>query len=500
MAIDQVSKPEAAGSDTGARHWYVLAVVSIAQLMTMLDVSVVNVALPSAQADLGFGTDARQWVITAYALAFGSLLLLGGRVGDLFGRRRVFLISLVAFAAASALGGAAPSFAVLVIARAIQGVAAAMLAPAALGTLITIYTDDGDRGKVFGVFAAVTMGGGAVGLVLGGVLTEYLSWRWCMYVNVVFAAFAYLGATACLPRVGSAVRARVDIVGAALATLGLFALVFGLARAATDGWSSVITIGSLVIGGVLLACFMLAERMIAQPLLPLRVISERARATAFTTAAIGGIAMFGLFLFLTYYLQLVKGFSPVQSGLVFLPLIVCIAASSNFTNIVLLPRFGPRVVITCGMAVAFLGLAYLTRLHIHSSYATDVLPALIVVGLAQGAVMAPSMNVATAGVQPKDAGVASALVNTMTQVGGSIGTAVMSTIAATATNAYLSSHPHLNAAATTHGYTVVFSAAALVFAAGGVLALAFFPSKARLKAIREAVAEPEKTAAERRSA
>jgi EmrB/QacA subfamily drug resistance transporter len=405
----------------------------------------------------------------------------------------------VVFALASALGGAAPSFAVLVIARAIQGAAAAMLAPAALGTLITTYSGENDRGKAFGVFAAVTMGGGGVGLVLGGVLTEYLSWRWCMYVNVVIAAAALFGGLEYLPRAKSAVRAQMDFIGAALASLGLFALVFGLSRAETDGWGSAVTIVSLVLGGVLLVSFVLTERKVAQPLLPLRVVTDRARATAFTTAAIGGVAMFGLFLFLTYYLQLVKGFSPVESGLGFIPLIACIAVSSNLTNIVLLPRFGPRVVITLGMTLAFLGLAYLSRLDVHSSYAAHVLPALIVVGLAQGAVMAPSMNTATAGVQPRDAGVASALVNMMTQVGGSIGTAVMSTIAATATSSYLSSHAHapgLSPAAATHGYTVVFSVAALVFAAGGILAVAFFPSKARLNALRESAAPPSPAAAE----
>jgi EmrB/QacA subfamily drug resistance transporter len=485
---------QTAGSRTNIRRWYVLAVVSIAQLMSMLDVSVVNVALPSAQADLGFGNDARQWVITAYALAFGSLLLLGGRVGDLFGRRRVFLTSLVAFALASALCGAAPSFAVLVVARALQGAAAAMLAPAALGILITTYTGQGDRGKAFGVFAAVTMGGGGVGLVLGGILTEYLSWRWCMYVNVVFAASAFSGGLAYVPRVRAVMQAKLDLIGAALASLGLFALVFGLSRAAASGWSSAVTIASLAIGAVLLLSFVLAERTIAQPLLPLRIVADRARATAFTTAAIGGIAMFGLFLFLTYYLQLIKGFSPLQSGLAFLPLIICIAVSSNVTNIVLLRRFGPRVVIACGMALAFLGLAYLSRLHVHSSYAANVLPTLIVVGLAQGAVMAPSMNTATAGVQPQDAGAAAALVNTMTQVGGSIGTAIMSTIAATVTSSYVSSHPHalgFERVAATHGYTVVFAVAALVFAAGGILAVAFFPSKARLEVLRGSIARPD---------
>jgi MFS family permease len=319
MTVEGTAERETASAPTGARHWFVLAVVSVAQLMAVLDVSVVNIALPSAQADLGFGDSARQWVITAYALAFGSLLLLGGRVGDLSGRRRVFLVSLVAFALASALGGAAPSLAVLVLARAVQGAAAAMLVPAALGTLITTYSGESERGKAFAVFGAVSMGGGAVGLILGGVLTEYLSWRWCMYVNVVFGAAAFFGALACLPDVKSAVRARIDLVGAALASLGLLGLVFGFSRAETDGWTSGATIGSLALGAVLLVSFVLAEQRVTQPLLPLRVVTDRSRATAFATVGIAGTATFGLFLFLTYYLQLVKGFSPLKSGLGFVP-------------------------------------------------------------------------------------------------------------------------------------------------------------------------------------
>jgi MFS family permease len=365
-------------------------------------------------------------------------------------------------------------------ARTVQGAAAAMLVPAALGTLITTYSGESERGRAFAVFGAVSMAGGAIGLILGGVLTEYLSWRWCMYVNVLFGAVALVGALAYLPDEKPA-HARIDLVDAARASIGLFALVFGFSRTQPDGWSSGITIGSLAIGVALLVSFVLAERNATQPLLLLRVVTDRSRATAFTAVGIASAAMFVVLLFLTYYLQLVKGFSPLKSGVAFLPLIVCIALSAAIANIVTLPRFGPRAVVTAGMALAFLGLAYLSRLDVHSSHAAGVLPALILVGLGNGSVIAPSMNTATAGVQTEDSGVASALVSVMQQVGGAIGAAVMTTIAVSATNSYTSSHPAVlrhNLAAATHGDAVMFRVTALVFAVGGLLAVAFFPSKA----------------------
>jgi EmrB/QacA subfamily drug resistance transporter len=478
-------------ANSSSRRWLVLVIVSVAQLMVVLDATIVNIALPSAQADLGFSDSQRQWVITAYALAFGSLLLFGGRVGDLVGRRRIFLIALVGFAAASALGGAAPSFGVLVTARALQGAAGAMLAPAALGTLVATFTDPRERGKAFGVFGSVAVGGGAVGLILGGVLTEYLSWRWCMYVNVLFAATAFVGALIHMSEVKPSIRPRIDYIGTALAASGLFALVFGFSQAEIKSWSSPVTITSLIAGGVLLVAFVLVERVVPQPLLPLRVVADRSRGMAFAAVGIAGVAMFGLFLFMTYYLQVVKGLSPAMCGVAFLPMVACIMLSSNVSNIVTLPRFGPRIVITVGMTLGFVSLGYLSRLGVDSSYAGSVLPSLMGMGLAMGMVMAPSMNTATAGVQPQDSGVAAALVSTMQQVGGSVGTAVLSTVAASATASFASSH--LDATkfeAATHGYTVVFMTSSLIFAGGAVLAGILFPSKARLAAMRESVAHP----------
>jgi MFS family permease len=309
-----------------------------------------------------------------------------------------------------------------------------------------------------------------------------------MYVNVLFAAAAFAGAMIYMTEVKPALRPRIDIIGTVLAAIGLFGVVFGFSQAEIDGWGSTVTITSLIVGGVFLVAFVLAERVVAHPLLPLRVVADRSRGMAFAAVGIAGLAMFGLFLFLTYYLQVVKGFSPVMSGLAFLPMIGCVMISSNTANIVTLPRFGPRIVITVGMVLGFLGLGYLSRLDVHSSYVGGVLPALILMGLAMGMVMAPSMNTATAGVQPQDSGVAAALVSTMQQVGGSIGTAVLSTIAASVTTSYAHSHTGASAfASATHGYTVVFLTSALIFAAGSVLAAVFFPSKARLAAMRESV-------------
>ena len=375
MASTGIAEQKAAEARGGSDHrWLVLVVVSIAQLMVVLDATVVNIALPSAQADLGFSDGQRQWIVTAYALAFGSLLLLGGRVGDLVGRKRIFLIALVAFAAASALGGAAPSFTILVIARALQGVAGAMLAPAALGTLVTTFRDPRDRGKAFGVFGTVAVGGGAVGLIVGGVLTQYLSWRWCMYVNVLFAAAAFIGALVYMTEAKPPARPHIDLVGTVLAAFGLFGLVFGFSQAETAGWGSLQTIVALAVGAALLVAFVRAESRVSHPLLPLRVVADRSRAMAFAAVGIAGLAMFGLFLFLTYYLQLVLHFSPVTSGLAFLPMIACVMISSNTSNIITLPRFGPRIVITVGMVLGFLGLGYLSRIDVHSSYATGILP------------------------------------------------------------------------------------------------------------------------------
>jgi EmrB/QacA subfamily drug resistance transporter len=487
--------PAAAGRPAAPadRRWLVLVIVAIAQLMVVLDGTIVNIALPSAQRALGFPNSDRQWVVTAYALAFGSLLLVGGRLGDMFSRKWVFITGLAGFALASALGGAAVSFGTLVAARALQGAFGAILAPSALGTLVSTFQDPRERGRAFGVFGSVAAGGGAVGLILGGALTQYLSWRYTLYVNLVFAVVAIAGALAYIRGTRPATRPRMDWPGAILACAGLFLVVFGFSHAETAGWTAALTIGSLVAGVVVLAGFVLAEQRVRHPLLPLHVILDRTRGGAYVAVFLSGIAIFGVFLFLTYYMQLIKGDSPFTTGLLFLPLIGCILISSNLSSIVLLPKAGPRVLIASGMLLGVIGMIYLTRLSATSSYLSGILPALLIMGLAFGLIFAPAINTATAGVQREDSGVASALVNTMQQVGGSIGTSALSTIALTATTSYLVAHhtgPLAQATAAVHGYTLAFTVSAGLFVLGVILAVALLPSRRRLEELRNEVATP----------
>ena len=475
------------------RRWLVLVVVAIAQLMVVLDSTIVNIALPSAQRALGFANSDRQWVVTAYALAFGSLLLVGGRLGDMFSRKWVFITGLAGFALASALGGAAVSFGMLVAARALQGAFGAILAPSALGTLVSSFQDPRERGRAFGVFGSVAAGGGAVGLILGGALTQYLSWRYTLYVNLVFAAIAITGALVFIRSTRPATRPRMDWPGAILACAGLFLIVFGFSHAETAGWTAPLTIGSLVVGVLVLAGFVLAEARVSHPLLPLHVILDRTRGGAYVAVFLSGIAIFGVFLFLTYYMQLIKGFSPLNTGLLFLPLIGCILVSSNLSSIVLLPRVGPRALIASGMLLGVIGMIYLTRLTVTSSYLSGVLPALLVMGLGFGMIFAPAINTATAGVRREDSGVASALVNTMQQVGGSIGTSALSTIALTATTSYLVAHHTgalAQAVAAVHGYTLAFAVSAGLFGLGVILAITLLPSRRRLEELRSEAAGP----------
>jgi EmrB/QacA subfamily drug resistance transporter len=474
------------------RRWLVLVVVAIAQLMVVLDATIVNIALPSAQRALGFPNGDRQWVVTAYALAFGSLLLVGGRLGDMFSRKRVFIVGLIGFAIASAIGGAAGSFAVLVGARALQGAFGAILAPSALGTLVSTFRDPRERGRAFGVFGSVAAGGGGIGLILGGLLTQYLSWRWCLYVNLLFAAIAVAGALAYISTSRPHDRPRMDWPGSFLAGAGLFLIVYGFSHAETSGWGSSLTIGSLVLGPVLIAVFAAFERRSRHPLLPLRVIVDRTRGSSYLAVGITGIAIFGTFLFLTYYLQQIKGYHPLTTGLLFLPLILCILITSNLSSIVGLARVGPRVLIAAGMLLGTAGMAYLTQVTVTSSYAGGILPALIILGLGFGMIFAPAINTATFGVRREDSGVASALVNTMQQVGGSIGTSALSTVALTATASYLAAHhgaPLAPAIAATHGYTVAFTISAALLGFGSILTIVLLPSKRRLDELRSAAPE-----------
>jgi EmrB/QacA subfamily drug resistance transporter len=461
------------------RRWLILAVIGIAQLMVVLDATIVNIALPSAQEDLGFSDDLRQWVVTAYALAFGSLLLLGGRLGDLFGRKYTFIAGLLGFAAASALGGAAGSFGGLVAARAAQGAFGAVLAPSALALLTVTFADPAERGKAFGIFGAIAGGGAAIGLLLGGILTEVLSWRWCLYVNLLFALPAAIAAFRLLHNQANPDRPPIDVAGTLTATTGLFALVYGFSNSETNSWGHPVTIIMLSAAVVLLLAFVAIERRVAHPLLPLRIVTDRTRGGAYLAIGITGIAMFAVFLFMTYYLQLTKGFTPIQTGLAFLPMTFAIMATATSVNIRFLGRIGPRPLLTLGMLLGCAAMAFFAQIEVDSSYAASVLPGLLVMGVGMGCIFAPAFASATFGVARHDSGVASAMVNTMQQVGGSIGTALLSSIFASAVAAYAADHAPSAAAqqaAAVHGYTVAFWVAAGVFLVGAVVVATLVPS------------------------
>jgi EmrB/QacA subfamily drug resistance transporter len=456
-----------------SRRWLILGIVSLAQLMVVLDATVVNIALPTAQHDLGFSNADRQWVVTAYSLAFGSLLLLGGRLSDLFGRKRTLILGMVGFAAASALGGAATGVGMLLAGRAIQGAFGALLAPAALSTLTVTFTNPAERGRAFGVYGAIAGAGGAVGLLLGGILTEYLSWRWCLYVNVVFALVAVIAAVRVLRSDRRDPNVRLDLPGTVLVVVGLVCIVYGLSKAETDGWGAPVTIALLVAGVVLLALFVLVERRVAHPLLPLRIVLDRFRGGAYLGIGLSAVGLFGIFLFLTYYLQLNLRYSPVVTGLAFLPMIAALILSSTTSSGLLMPRVGPRILIPAGLIIAAGGLAILaSQLSPITSYAAVILPALLVMGLGLGVVFGCAINTSTYGAAASDAGVASAMVNTCQQVGGSIGTALLNTIAASALTSYLLTHGHSPAAiagATVHSYVVAFWVSAAIFAGAAVV-------------------------------
>jgi EmrB/QacA subfamily drug resistance transporter len=469
------TRAPAAESPAHPRRWWILAVLGIAQLMVVLDATVVTIALPTAQTDLAFSDNARQWIVTAYALAFGSLLLLGGRIADVIGRKWVFIAGLAGFALASAVGGAAVNVGMLIGARAVQGLFAALLAPAILSLLTTTFTEPLERAKAFGIFGAIAGAGASVGLLLGGLLTEYANWRWTMYVNLIFAAIALVGGYLLLQHSRAAERAKLDLPGTVVVSAGLFALVYGFSHADTDGWGNGLTIGLLVAAGVLLAAFVVLQQRIANPLLPLRVVLDRNRGGALLAMFMAAAGMFGIFLFLTYYLQASLGYSAVRSGLAFLPLTAILVVVSAVASTQLIPRVSGRVLIPVGMVIAAVALYLLTHITLTSGYASHVLPALLLMGVGLGLVFATAFNLATLGVEAHDSGVASAAVNTMQQVGGSVGTALLNTIAASAASAWAAAHigsgPRqlVLAGAAVHSYTVIFWWAAGIFAVGALL-------------------------------
>jgi EmrB/QacA subfamily drug resistance transporter len=461
------------------RRWLILGVIGLAQLMVVLDLTVMNIALPSAQRALHFTIADRQWVVTAYSLAFGSLLLPGGRLADLLGRKVTFLTGLAGFAAVSAIGGASVNFAMLITARACQGAFAALLVPSALSLLTTTFTEPKDRGKAFGIFGAIAGAGGAVGLLLGGALTEYLSWRWTLYVNLVFAGVAFTGGAVLLARQPSRVKLRLDVPGALLVSSAVFCLVYGFSNAATHSWHAPSTDGFLAAGVALGVVFAAWQGRAAHPLLPPRVVLDRNRGGAYLSMLIGTAGLFGTILFLTYYLQQTLGYSPLVTGVAFLPMSGGLIVMANLSTIVLMPRFGPKPLVASGMLAASGGAAWLAQLGPHTGYTTGVLGPLILVGIGLGMVIAPAINTGTFGVAPQDAGVAAATVTVGQMLGGSVGTSLLNTIFTGAVASYITTHlaaariigrQVLTGLALAHGYDTAFWWTAGIFAAGAVIA------------------------------
>jgi EmrB/QacA subfamily drug resistance transporter len=412
-------------------RWRTLFVVAIAQLMIVLDSSIMNIAIPSAKIDLGITDANQQWVITAYTLAFGSLLLLGGRIGDYMGRKRIFLIGLIGFAAASALGGIASTQGMLFASRALQGVFAALLAPAALAIISVTFKVPTERAKAFGVIGAISGGGAAIGLILGGTLTEYASWRWCLGVNTPIAIVAALLAIKFVHESKASGNNTYDIPGVVTATAGLFSLTYGFNEAATKGWSSTTTISFLVAAAVLLIIFVAIEAKVANPLMPLRVVTERNRGGSYLGSLVVGAGLFSMFLFLGLYLQVILGYSPLKSGFAFLPFTAGIIIFAGIAS-QLLPKFGPRALMVPGLVAAGTGLLLMTRITPDTSYTTHVLPSLLIMSSGMALVFIPLTSTSLHAVSSHDTGVASAMLNTSQQVGGSLGTALLNTIAATA--------------------------------------------------------------------
>ncbi|MGQ4434734.1 MULTISPECIES: MFS transporter [unclassified Streptomyces] len=467
-----------AGPSTGAaadarRRWLIGAVICTAYLMVGLDLTVMNIALPSAQRALDFSNADRQWIVTAYALPFGGLLLFCGRLSDLIGRKRAFLIGLLGFAAASAVGGAATNFEMLVTARACQGAFAALLSPSCLALLATTFTDPKERAKAFGVFSGVVASGSGVGLIIGGALTSGLSWRWCMYVNLLLAAVAFFGGMALLqdqPKSG----ARMDIPGVLLASVGMFAVVLGFSNA-HNGWGETSTWGFLAAGAVLLVAFSVWQTRAAHPLLPPRIVLSRTRGAAYFTVLLVGIGFFGILMFLVYYMQTILGYSAITSGCALLPMIAITPVGTSVGAIKLLPKFGPRPLITGGLLISAAGMAGLTRIDADSAYATHILGPVLLVGIGMGLIYGAALSAGTSGVAPQDAGIASAVISTGQQLGGAIGTALLNTIAATAATDWLAGHVtgaptvqdlHL---ASIHGDTRVFWWCTAIFGLGAVV-------------------------------
>jgi EmrB/QacA subfamily drug resistance transporter len=450
------------------KRWWALAATATAQLMIGIDLTIMNIALPSAQQSLHMSDPARQWVITTFALSYGSLLLLGGRLSDLIGRRRSLLIGLAGFATSSALGGAATGPGMLLAARSLQGVFGALMTPSVLAALAAAFPVRAERGKAFAIYGTAMGSSSGLGVLLGGVLTQYLDWRWCMYVNLPIALAAGAGVRYAIRPAARGPRPRLDLPGTLLATVGLIGLVLGFARAEIDGWSATVTIASLTAGTVALAVFVWVQRKVQYPLLPLRVILNRPRGASYVAVLTLAMAVYAALFFLTFYLQDVLRYAPVRAGVAFLPLTAGLIIGSRVAGRLVM-RVRARLLLCPGVLILAGGLALLGQLGTDSGYWLHVLPVFLLVGLAAGLVLVTANSTATLNTGP-DTAVAGATVMTSQQVGASLGTALLATVSGTAAANYLRSHPGSGTQALVHGLTVASlgAAAFLVLAAVAV--------------------------------
>jgi len=443
------------------RKWLVLAIVAMTQLVVVLDGTIVAISLPHAQLELGMSDVQRQWVVTAYALAFGSLLLLGGRIADFWGRKKTYILGLVGFGAASAYGGLIHTGAELIIGRGLQGIFAAMMAPAALAILTITFPRGRDRNTAFAVFGAVAGMGAAIGFILGGVLTEYASWRWCLLVNVPIVIIVSITAAFLLHESKAQGDTHLDILGAVLVTAGLGALVYGFTLA-EDGWGQVTLWLYLAAAAVLLVLFFVWQSKAKHPLLPLRILNQT-RGGAFLMQMVAGATMIGAMLYLTFHMQIVLGFTPLHTGLGMITQTIAISATVPFVTRAL-PKFGPRPFLIAGPLVAACALLLMSRVTVGGSYWTEIMPALLLNGIGMAMVFAPVQNLSLLGVDPHDAGAASATGNASNQIGGSVGLAIFTTIYAEVSSGSHDPHDLVS------GYHAVFHAAAIVLALGAVIA------------------------------
>ncbi len=462
-----------------AHGWWPLLVIASAHLMAILDTTIMFVALPSAQRAVGLPAAGGQWIVTAYTLAFAALLLAGGRLADRLGARRTLLAGVIGFALASAVGGASVTGAMLLTARAVQGASAALLVSSTKSLLVTVYTGDEERSRAIGIFTATLAAGGALGLVLGGVLTSALGWRWCLYVNVAVSLVAIIGGPKVLPAVAGRREIRIDLTSAVLASAGMAALVYGLGEAALAGWGSGQVAGSLAGAAVALAAFVIRQAGKPNPLLPLRVVCDRNRGGALLAMIVNNLSTFGMLLILTYQLQTVMGYSALRTGLALLPFAIGGAVSAALIAPRLGKRIAPRWLIAAGIFLSAAGLASLIGITPASRYFPLIFAATIIEGIGTGIGGPPILQTILRAVLPSDTGAAAAAHSTAGQLGSSIGAALLSTIAATATAAYLASHAGTTAVtATVHGYTTAMAWGAGILLVTAIPTLVLINAKA----------------------